>query len=425
MRRQVIIFMVLALAAGVALAGDWPQWRGEKRDGRSTDEGLLQSWPEGGPELAWQTKGLGSGYSSLAVTGGRIYTMGDLAEGQHVIALEDGTGKLLWKRHVGPAHDDKYIGSRSTPTVVGERLYVTTTEGEVYCLSTADGSVVWKRHMVDDFGGFLMKAMGQYDWKYSESPLVDEGRVIVTPGAADALLVALDAKSGKTLWRTEGTAFGERGADGAGYSSPVVFEGAGKRQYVQLVGRGLVGVDAGSGKLLWSYNAVANDVANISTPVVHEDKIFVSTGYGTGSALVQVEAGEGGYRAKELYFVEPDTLQNHHGGVLLDAGTIYTGTGHNKGFPIAADLATGKILWGPARNDGNRSAAIAYADGRLYFRYENGWVVLIEATRDGYKEHGSMTIPDVAQFSWPHPVIAGGKLYLREQDRLYVYDVER
>jgi outer membrane protein assembly factor BamB len=422
---SVIVVSSVIFGAIPAHAGDWPQWRGPDRNGRAAESGLLQEWPEGGPPLAWKAAGVGAGYSSVAVTGGKIYTMGDLDGGQHVIALEDGNGKILWKTHVGPSHKDKYIGTRSTPTVVGDKLYVVTTEGGVFCLTTKSGEVVWQRDLRKDFNGYLMKAMGSYDWKFAESPLVDGNRVIVTPGHISALMVALDAGSGEEIWRTQGRDLGEAGRDGAGYSSAVVSEAGGVRQYVQLYGRGAIGVEAKTGKLLWGYNRVANDVANISTPIVRGDYVFVSTGYGTGSALLQIKRDGESWKADEIYFLEADTMQNHHGGLILDGDTVYTGTGHNKGFPLAVDLKTGKVAWGPERNEGTRSAAIAYADGRLYFRYENGLVVLLDATPEGYHERGSLMIPDVEQFSWPHPVIANGKLYLREQDNLYVYDLKK
>ncbi|MDH3628215.1 MAG: PQQ-binding-like beta-propeller repeat protein [Acidobacteriota bacterium] len=406
-------------------AGDWTQWRGAARDGRAAETGLLQTWPENGPELTQKIAGLGSGYSSVAVVGDRVYTLGDLADGQHAMAIDTASGKILWKTLVGPIHEDKYIGSRSTPTVVDDRLYLVTTESDVFCLGTTDGSIQWKRNLVKEFGGSLMKAMGQYDWKYAESPLVDNGRVIVTPGGSDALVVALNAKTGEELWRTPAGTFGERGADGAGYSSAVISEAGGVRQYVQLVGRGVIGIEADSGKALWRYNRVANDIANIPTPIIDGDHVFASTGYGTGSALLKIGENEGAWSADEVYFLEADTLQNHHGGLILDGGTIFTGTGHNKGFPIAVDLKSGDVKWGPARNEGSRSAAIAFADGRLYLRYENGLMVLVEATADAYREHGSFMIPDVRQFSWSHPVIANGKLYLREQDNLFIYDIRK
>jgi outer membrane protein assembly factor BamB len=418
-----VLFVVVFSVTLPVGAADWPQWRGPNRDGKSAETGLLKEWPESGPPLAWRVSGIGAGYSSVSVAKGRIFTMGDLADGQYVFALAEKDGSLLWKSRVGVIHDDKRPGPRSTPTVDGDRVYVMTTEGEVVGLEAATGNELWRRSLPEDFDGYLMKAMGSYDWKFSESPLVDGDRLVVTPGHHAAMMVALEKTSGKEIWRTAGRRLGARGADGAGYSSAVVSEAAGRRQYVQLVGRGLIGVDARSGKLLWGYNRVASDIANISTPIVAGDRVFASTGYGTGAGLVEIRKGENGYEAKEIYFLEADTLQNHHGGLILHEGMLYTGTGHNKGFPIAIDFATGKVAWGPVRNDGTDSAAVSYADGRLYFRYQNGVMILVEANAEQYRERGSFRIPHVVKESWPHPVIANGKLLLREQDDLNCYDI--
>ncbi len=419
---------VLSMAAWLliglpAAAADWPQWRGPNRDGRSAETGLLKEWPEDGPPLAWKVSGLGAGYSSVSITGGKIFSMGDLDDGQYLLALAEDGGGLLWKTRVGDGHDDSRGGARSTPTVDGGPVSAVTTGGDVVCLDAASGDERWRRGLGKDFGGYLMKAMGSYEWRFSESPLVDGDRVIVTPGHIQALVVALDKASGKELWRTAGRRLGSIGADGAGYSSAVVSEAAGVRQYVQLLGRGLIGVEAETGKLLWNYNRVASDIANIATPVVHGAQVFASAGYGTGAALVEIEKGEAGIDAREVYFLEGETFQNHHGGMILDGGTIYSGTGHNKGLPIAIDMASGKVLWGPERNQGRDSAAIVYADGRIYFRYRDGRMILVEVNPESYVERGTFMIPEVENESWSHPAISGGKLYLREQDHLFCYDV--
>jgi outer membrane protein assembly factor BamB len=413
----------LAYSASAKDSADWPQWRGPQRDGKAPDVGLLREWPEGGPSLAWRSSGLGGGYSSVAVAGKRIFTLGDLEDAQHVIALGREDGKLLWKTKIGPKWEDKYLGPRSTPTVDGKRIYVLNTEGVVACLDAASGKKIWSRDLVKEFGGSMMSYEGKHNWKYAESPLVDGKHVIATPGANDAAMVALDKKTGEEIWRAAIPELGEKGGDGAGYSSVVVSHGGGVRQYVQLLGRGVIGVETTTGRFLWGYNRVANDVANISTPIVSDDHVFVSTGYGTGSALLRLSADGDGVKAEEVYFLEADTMQNHHGGLILRDGVVYTGTGHNKGFPLAVRLETGEVAWGPVRNEGKGSAAISFADGHLYFRYQDGLMVLVEATPEEYREKGSFMIPDVERESWPHPVIADGKLYLREQDNLFCYDL--
>ncbi len=349
--------------------------------------------------------------------------MGDVAEKQHVFALSEADGSVLWKTEVGDPWQDDYGGPRSTPTVDGDHAYVVTTGGEVVALDTATGAEKWRRNLPNDYDGQLMLAMGTYQWRFAESALVDGNKLIATPGHRDAALVALDKLTGEEIWRTELPRLGDAGKDGAGYSSVVVSEACGRRQYVQLIGRGVIGVDAETGEFLWGYNRVANKVANIATPIISGNYVFASTGYGTGAALLEISCEGDVPEAREVYFIEPETFQNHHGGMILLDGVVYTGTGHNKGFSIAVALEDGSVKWGPIRNDGKNSAAIAYADGRIYMRYQDGLVLLIEATPNDYIEHGSFRIPDPQKPSWPHPVVAEGRLYLREQNHLNAYDV--
>ena len=417
--------LVFAAPDSKSSSADWPQWRGPARDGISKETGLLNQWPQAGPPLAWKAAGLGSGLSSLAIVDGKIYTMGDKDGAQHVIALSGKDGKVLWSTKVGAPWEDQFAGPRGTPAVDGGRVYAMGTEGDLVSLDAATGKEIWRKHMERDLGGRVMSI-----WKWSESPLVDGDRLIVTPGLSDSLMVALDKKTGKEIWRTKTTEnLGTNGKDGAGYSSVVISSGGGVKQYVQLVGRGLIGVRASDGKLLWSYNKVANSTANISTPVVQGDYVFSSTGYQTGSALLKLAKAGDGVTAQEVYFLPAKSFQNHHGGFVLIGDHIYGGHGHNKGFPVCVEMATGKVVWGGDGSDvqapGTGSAAVTAADGHLYFRYQNGKMALIEATPQGYKQKGLFDIPNVNGPSWSHPVVLGGKLYLREQDNLYVYDVKK
>jgi len=402
-----------------ARSADWPGWRGPNRDAVSAETGLLQEWPAGGPPLLFKAAGIGAGLSSVAVVGDRIYTMGDKGGSQYVFALAKADGKILWNAKVGAPWEDEYAGPRGTPTVDGDLLYAIGTEGDLVCLETATGKERWRKSLPRDFGG-AMSTM----WKFSESPLVDGDLLVFTPGARDAALVAVNKKTGALVWKAGIPDLGPRGKDGAGYSGIVISNGAGVKQYVQLLGKGLVGIRASDGKFLWGYNRIANDVANIPTPVVRGNYVFASTGYQTGAALVELSAQGQAVMAKEVYFLPASTFQNHHGGVVLVGDHIYAGHGHNKGFPISIDFMTGKVAWGgDIRNAGTGSAAVLYADNRLYYRYQNGVVVLVEATPAGYREKGSFNIPDVSHPSWPHLVVADGRLYVREQDNLYVYDV--
>ena len=412
-----VSILILALSAS---ASDWPGWRGPDRSGRSPETHLLKSWPDGGPTLAWKKDQLGSGFSSISIVGNRIYTMADRGDSQYVVALELNGGTEVWATKIGPSWDDEYLGPRGTPSIDGDSAYAISTEGAVVCLNRATGALRWQRSMTRDYGGQMMS-----QWKFAESPLVDGDRVVFTPGSFGATMVAVDKKTGKDIWQASTSRGLPLGSNGAAYSSIVISQGAGVRQYVQLTGRGLIGVRASDGKTLWTYNRFANDVANISTPVVQGDFVFGSTAYGAGSALLKLSATPDGVNADEVYFLDAKTFQNHHGGFILVGDYLYGGHGHGNGFPICIEFATGKVRWGgDFRVEGaTGSAAVAYADGKLYFRYQNGVMKLLDASPEGFKERGSFKIPNVRNPSWSHPVIHGGKLYLREQGTLYCYNI--
>ena len=404
-------------AAAEAQRGDWSRWRGPNGDGISHETGLLSEWPAAGPPLVWRVKGLGGGYSSVSVAGGKIYTLGNQRGRNQMVCLKVEDGQILWKTPIGGGG-----GPNSTPTVAGDMVYGVSLAGDLAGCKADDGTLVWSKNYERDLGGKMMSG-----WGYSESVLVDGERVICTPGGDEALLAALDKKTGDIIWKTAASqgSLGRRGDNGAGYASVVISSAGGVKQYVTLVGRGVIGVEAASGKLLWSYNGVANSTANIPTPIITGDFVFCSSGYGTGSALLKLNRSRTGFDAEEVYFLAANKMQNHHGGMIEKDGFIYCGTGHNEGFPLCIDARTGKDAWRVGRGAGSGSAAIAYADGHLYFRYQDGTMALIEANPRAYKLKGSFQIASDNGESWPHPVIAGGKLYLRDQDELLCYDVKR
>lgn len=406
---------VSGMALGADATSDWHQWRGPKRDAVSTEKGLLKKWGEEGPPLAWKSSGLGAGFASIVIADGRIFTMGRRKNAEHLIALSGTDGKELWSLKVGTDASDE---PSSTPTVDGDRVYAVGTRGDLLC-ATVEGKELWKKSYVADFGGSVPT------WKYCESPLVDGDKLICSPGSRDATLVALNKKTGDVIWKT---AVPNGGGNGSGYSSVVISEGAGVRQYVQLLGEGTgcIGVDAATGKLLWKYARVGNGTASIPTPIVDGNYVFCSSGYGTGAALLELHAEKGGVTASEVYFLNGNDFQNHHGGMIHVGPYIYCGHGHNQGFPICIDMKTGKTVWGgKQRGAGTGSAAVVYADGKLYFRYQNGIMALVDASKEDYQLDGSFKIPEVSRESWSHPVVAGGKLYLREQDNLFVYQLAK
>jgi len=294
-------------------------------------------------------------------------------------------------------------------------------DGDLICAETATGKVVWQKNYGRDFGGKMMSG-----WGYSESLLVDGDRLICTPGANDAMLAALNKRTGDVIWKTSVGDLGPKGGDGAAYASVVISQGGGVKQYIQFVGRGLLSVSAADGKPLWNYNPIANGTANIPTVLVKDNLVFCSSGYGTGSALLKLTgAGRGQVRAEEVYFLNANVAQNHHGGMILLGDYVYMGHNHNEGFPLCLELKTGRQVWGPLRGPGGGSAAVAYADGNLYFRYQDGKMALIKATPDGYQLKASFELPSKLDQSWQHPTISGGKLYLRDQDVLLCYDIRR
>jgi outer membrane protein assembly factor BamB len=423
---MLLSFMVIAGLAGcltstagaqeTASPGDWSGWRGPLRDGVCTETGLLDTWNDTEPPLRWKVTGLGQGFSTVSLANGVIYTMGERDGKTWLIALDEHNGKKGWAASVGSGKPN------STPTVDLDRVFALGHAGDLVCVDAQNGEEVWRRNIAEEFGGNVVSDVG-----YSESVLVDGNRVLCTPGGGDAIVVALERTTGDVLWKASlheaREELSAKGADGAGCSSIVLSEACGIRQYVQLVGRGLISVRADDGKLLWVYNRVANNLANISTPIVRGDYVFCSTAYSTGSALLRIVPDGKGLRANEEYFLGFREMQNHHGGLVLVDDHIYSGHGHNNGFPLCIEMKTGKVAWRPGRGPGTGSAAVLYADGHMYFRYENGVMALIQATPEQYILKGSFRIASDLGKSWPHPVVAGGMLYLRDEDALLCYDL--
>jgi outer membrane protein assembly factor BamB len=397
-------------------AADWPQFGGANRDGKSADTGLLKEWPKEGPALAWQIQGLGGGYSGPSIAAGRIFGMSYRGEDEVVWALSETDGKEIWMTRLGPAYRQPgwpqgKEGPGCTPTVDGQRLYVEGMGGAIACLQVQDGKILWQHNLKDDFGGIIPP------WSYRESPLVDGDKVIYTPGGKDATLVALDKLTGKTIWKCQVP-------DGpkAAYTSAIAIDFEGQRQYVQFTQKALVGVAASDGKLLWRYDRAANRNGIIcTTPLWHDGLVFATSAYGTGGGLVKLSKdANGDIKADEVYFTKK--MQNHHGGMIVLDGCLYGANGGNEGGSLVClDFKTGDVLW-DGRDSGISKGSLALADGRLYYRLENGTMLLIEPNAKQYVERGRFEQPDrTRQPAWTHPVIANGKLYLRDQDLLLCY----
>jgi outer membrane protein assembly factor BamB len=395
---------------------DWPQWRGPQRNGLSNETGLLKEWPPEGPKLLWQVRDLDFGYSTPAVADGRLFVLSNRGlENEFVQARDIKDGQQLWSTRLGkvgnPDQHPPYPGARSTPTVDGALLCAISSDGDVACLERASGKFVWKKNLRIDFGGQPHK------WAYSESPLIDGNVLICTPGGAQATLVALDKSSGGVLWKSV-----IPGGESAAYASAIVAEAGGVRQYVQLLEKGVVGVDAKTGKFLWRYDRTSQypDAANIPTPVFHDGYVY-SAGCNNkpAGALIRLRADRGVANADEVYFKEK--LPRGIGGMIVVGDHVYgSGTGL-----ICAEFATGDVKW-HVRGIGDSS--LCFADGRLYLHGENGDMALIEPRPDGYREKGRFTPPNQPDRgrsdAWAYPVVANGRLYIRDLGTLWCYDVK-
>jgi outer membrane protein assembly factor BamB len=390
---------------------DWPSFRGPNRDNLSPDTKLLKAWPAAGPKLLWTAKDVGIGYSSVTVVGGKVFTMGGKGDDAYLFAVDRTTGKNLWATKTGAVGmGGGYKGTRCTPTVDGDLVYGVSGVGDLLCVQAKDGKVVWQKNYRKDFGG------SSGIWDFSESPLIDGDALICTPGGAKATMVALDKKTGKELWRCAANS-------AAGYSSIVIWEAGNIKQYVTLTANGPIGVSAKDGKLLWKSDRWRGNTANIPTPIVLEKRLFLCAGYGGGGGMLVEVTGTGEeVTLKEIYY--QDKLKNKHGGFLA-IGDLLFGDRDDSGNPQCADLATGEVKWERkrGRSKGAGSVSMTYADSHLYLRYSDGWMALVPATGDEYKEKGSFKIPGSNSNSWAHPVVIGGRMYLREKETILCYDV--
>ena len=404
-----LVCLVVAGAArtvgrGQTRTWDWPQWHGPDRTNISKETGLLQAWPSAGPPVVWTTAALGKGYGSISMSGERIFVQGSNGRQSIVFSLNRADGKGVWSKALGPAGDnDRGPGPRGTPTIDDDRVYVLTENGDLACLKAADGAAVWQRNILKEFGA------RNIPWLVSESPLVDGNALIVTPGGSNATLAALDKMTGKTLWTSRGL------SDEAGYASTIVADVQGVRTIMTLTARAGVGVRASDGKPMWRYEKVANDTANAASPVFFDNKVFFTSDYGTGGALLELTAQAGEVRMREVYFTRD--MQNHHGGVVLVNGYLY---GFNNSILTCLDWATGKMMW---RHRSVGKGSVTFADGRLYILSEDNVVGLAAVSPTGYTETGRFRIADQGLPSWAHPVVSNGRLYIRNQQTLTAYDV--
>lgn len=412
--------LIFILCLGVsflasAAAADWPQWRGPQRNGISNETGLLKTWPKEGPKLLWQVSDIGYGYSTPAVVGSRLYLLSNRGlDNEFVQALSAEDGAAIWTRRIGnvgnPDQMPSFPAARSTPTVDGDFIYALGSDGDLVCLATETGKVHWQKSLRKEFGG----VPGQ--WAYSESPLIDGDVVVVTPGGEEATMVALNKGTGDLVWKCA-----VPGGDPAAYASIIVVQAAGRKQYVQFLEKGVVGVDAKTGQFLWRYAEPSKGPANIPTPVARDSYVYAG-GARIGGGMARLNATQDGVTAEEVYFSRG--LPNSIGGSVLVGDYLY---GTNAEGMMAAEFSSGKLKW---ISDAVGAGSILFADGSFYYHGENGEVALIEATPEGYREKGRFTPPDPPKYrdqmekAWAYPVVADGRLYIRNLGMLWCYDIK-
>ena len=412
MKSKFLLFLTASavLPCTDLLSGDWPQWRGPNRDDLSTESGLLKSWPGNGPKLVWMSEAAGLGYSGYAIVGDTLYTMGSRDAVEYVIAIDVATGKEKWSAEAGPLLTNGWgDGPRSTPTVEGGKVYALSGKGHLGAYNAADGKEIWKVTM-EGLGG---KVPG---WGYTESVLVEGDLVICTPGGSQGAIAAFNKNTGKKAWQSV------EWPDPAQYSSIIAVDLNGARQLIQLTMQNVGAVNVKDGSVLWKV-PFPGKTAVIPTPIFHEGHVFVAAGYGVGAKLIKV--GEGN-KTEDLNPEMNTGMINHHGGVVLVDGHLYGYS--DKGGWTCLDFKTGAVKW--QENAKLKKGAIHFADGKLYLLEENsGTVALIDASPEGYKEHGRFTLsPQTTQRNpkgkvWTHPTVANGRLYLRDQELLYSFDV--
>ncbi len=361
---------------------------------------MADSWPAGGPKKLWTAEGLGEGFASFAVADGRLFTQGQRAGKQYVIAVDEATGKKLWEVPNGSGYSDRRGGGpRGAPTVDGDRIYALGATGNLICIEAATGKKVWESNLLDRFKASNIR------WGISESPLIDGGKIIVSPGGQGASVVALDKNDGKLIWKSQ--------SDEAGYSSAIAAEVDGVRQYILLTGVGGIGLLAKNGELLWRYNGVANGTANIATPIFHDNQVFLSSDYGTGCVLLKLTADG----AEEVYFNRD--MRNHYSSSVLFDGVLY---GYSSRILTAMDFITGDVLW---KDRSVGKGQVILADGKLYLYSEDGVLGMARAAPEGYRELARHEIGSGEFRTWALPVISGGKLIVRDQDAAWAFDIRK
>jgi outer membrane protein assembly factor BamB len=406
--------LVLAIAAASVSVADWPQFHGPNRDNRSTDKGLLKTWPEGGPSRIWEAAGIGEGYSTVAIVGNRIYTTGAI-DGDCIITALDMDGKQVWTRKNGKAWEGSYPGTRSIPTITDGLLYHLSGIGNLICLKADSAEAVWSTDILEKFGG------RNTTWGLAESPLVIGDKVICTPGGEDVSMVALDRMTGKVVWKCTGV------GDKPGYASPILVEHQGLKQIVTAMSESIVGVRASDGKLLWRYPHKVYADENITTPIFHDGFLIVSGCVRKGTTSLQLQVSGNGCSVERHWINR--TLDNKQGGIVLLDGRLYGyAETQSRSEPwMCIDFKSGETVFqsAPVKSSYKyKNGCLTYADGMFYLFSDNGNMSLAKPTDTDFEVTGRLKIKDPGtRPTWAHPVVFGGRLYIRYGDKLGVYNV--
>lgn len=413
--RQFIItlFFILVLTHKICHADDWPQFRGPNRDGKSAETGLLKKWPAGGPKLLWSVDGLGTGFSSVAIAKGFIYTTG-LIERECILFAYNLEGKLQWKVSCGPGWRRSYPGTRTTPTINDGRVYLFSGTGVLSCFDAKTGKKIWDMNTLKKFHGKNKR------WGMSESILVDGEKIYCTPCGKKGTMVALNKKTGKTIWASKGL------DESSAYSSPILIERGPNNLLITMIQRSIICINADTGEHIWRIPHKTSYDTAIITPVYKNGRFFVAS-------VVENEYINGGI----MFELSPDgrkvtrkwnspTLDCHHGGVVLVDGYLY-GAGFDGlccGSWVCLEWNTGKVMYDTLWNDNKGS--IIYADGMLYcYDEKDGNVALVKASPKGFNIISSFKITQGSGKHWAHPAISDGRLYIRHGDVLMAYDIKR
>jgi outer membrane protein assembly factor BamB len=400
-------------------AQDWSQWRGPNREGIVKKAGFNLDWAQKKPSLSWTFRQAGAGYSAPVVVGTTLYCQGAAEEGDFAFALDTKTGKLKWKQILGEQFvESRGNGPRGSVTVDGDKLYLIRGGGQIHCLSAADGKMLWQKDFKDDFDGKMMSG-----WGFSESPLIDGKLVIFSPGGSDGSVIALDKNTGATVWRTTDL------TDNAAHSSAIVAEVDGIRQYILLTAKCAAGVAPKDGKLLWKVDVPGFRTAVIPTPIYHDHMVYITNGYNFGCILVKLTRSGDIFNTETVYANQ--NMMNAHGGVVLMNGYIYGYADRPVSGWVCQDLKTGENVWVEKNDEVSKGAVLAVNDRLLLMNEKGGMITVVAASPDGWKEFGRMPIPERSEIKtmdnsvWTHPVVADGKLFMRDHDLLFCFDLTK